>query len=131
MATFEEEKTGKFISINMQRILTCDNLKSEELISFMTAFESFVKEDGKYISNGQVRVLFDLISKTGDINELQLVRPQIAFVAAKQITDKRKFLIEKFLLLIASANTKNHHDNIKKFITSFLHYHKFYHSDKK
>ncbi|MDI9858939.1 type III-A CRISPR-associated protein Csm2 [Flectobacillus roseus] len=130
MASYDKPPIGKFITDNTVNILASDNLRDNELISFMNEFEVFVKSDGKYISNGQVRILFDLISKTKDFNELQLIRPQIAFVTAKQIKIETRILIEKLLKLIGEVKTTTEHENMRRFITSFLHYHKFYHSEK-
>ncbi|WP_337043880.1 type III-A CRISPR-associated protein Csm2 [Emticicia sp. 17c] len=125
-----KEEIGWFLKNNQEKILTI-SLKDEELIPFMNDLEDFVKKDGKYLSNGQVRVIFELINETTNVQELQLARPKIAFVAAKQINNSTRELINKFLDLLAHAQTNEQQKSVKRFMTSFLHYHKFFHGDKK
>lgn len=109
-------------------ILNFENINDySRQVKFMNEFEDYVKKQGRDITIGQLRVVYSLIKKAENAKELQLVRPQIAFVAGKQTDTFSKNIIDQILTLVSKAN-ENNYKHIGKFIESFLHYHKFYHA---
>lgn len=131
MSNYTEKSKDLFLTKNQSNILNLNNLSGQNLIKFMDEFELFVKHTGGLLTNGQARIIYELIHKADSIEELQMVRSKVAFVAAKQVNQKTRELIQDFLQLISQTNTTLHKDNVQKFFTSFLHYHKFFHGDKK
>jgi len=127
------KKSDDFFTENEDNILNYNNIKGLVLSKFLDDMESYIEKisfkDGKRIesiTNGQVRVLYNLINQTESLQELQLVRPKIAFVAAKQNSETSKKIIKSLLNIISKTELEEQHQSIKNFMASFLHYHKFY-----
>lgn len=116
-----------FFEENGNNIRKFSNLSSSEIAELLNKLEAYVKSIAATITNGQVRVIYELVYQTTNVQELQLIRPKIAFVAIKQERGSgSKAIIEKILHLISLTTTDDEHECVKNFITSFLHYHKFY-----
>lgn len=133
----------KFKPLEYQKVLTYTNLELDELRTFMQEFENFVRQDQiTRMTFGQVRTIYSIINSANSAQELHLKRPELAFVAAKQESNKNKEgkeggvelsptneVINYFIQLIKKADEDNF-ENIKEFTASFLKYHKLYGTGK-
>ncbi len=114
------------ITLSVSDILSIDKMELSQLKKFLNEMEAFVKQDAvSSLTAGQVRTIYSIIYETKEVLDLQLKRPELAFVAAKQETQSSKAVIKFFIEIIKKTNEENFH-NIKDFTASFLKYHKLY-----
>jgi CRISPR-associated protein Csm2 len=100
---------------------------TEKLDDVLKSIERFVLDFGVKVSTSQLRNVYDKVAKTKSINELKLIRPQLAYIAGRATTDKDN--IKKFLAFIDSliklVDSEEKRKEFKTFFESVVAYHKF------
>ncbi|MDR1975202.1 MAG: type III-A CRISPR-associated protein Csm2 [Bacteroidales bacterium] len=103
---------------------------TQNLDSILKSIEVFVQKYGVKVSTSQLRNVYDKVTKTKSVNELKLLRPQLAYIAGRATTDKdNKDNIKKFLAfidyLIKQVSSEEQRKEFKTFFESVVAYHKF------
>jgi CRISPR type III-A-associated protein Csm2 len=93
--------------------------------------ETFVKALGSDINTHQLRQVFSRVKAAENINALKLLRPKLAYVAARVDKDGAKQIVALLEGLIREASDKIQLANFKLFFEALVAYHKFYHGSKK
>jgi CRISPR-associated protein Csm2 len=116
----------------------CFSTNYEELLKMSTtqnldkvieSIESFVLKYGVKVSTSQLRNVYDKVTKAKSVNELKLIRPQLAYIAGRATNDKEDN-IKKFLAfidsLIKNVDSDDKRKEFKTFFEAVVAYHKFY-----
>lgn len=109
--------------------------KTTELVNATEKFvESFCTlKDNKgnnreIISTSQLRNIYDKILKIDDddIASIQLMRPKLAYVAARQRNNEAKVIVDFLNGRIKEIENSNQTESFKMFFESIVAYHKYY-----
>ena len=125
--TFEQlgqEVKTQFFGSNFSELLNMS--KTANLDNVLHTIEKFVSEEGQNLSTSQLRNIYDKVLKAQNINELKLVRPNLAYIAGRSSNDKEKSLLAFIDLLIKSVNSETQIQEFKIFFEAVVSYHKFY-----
>lgn len=102
--------------------------ESKQLDKVFEQIEQFVDKYAESVTTSQLRNVYNEIVKIQSVRELKLIRPHLAYVAARQ--DKEKAKAKEFMafidLLIQQVNTENELESFKKTMEAIVAYHKFY-----
>lgn len=100
----------------------------------ITEIEGFVEHCCKQIKTSQLRNIYDRLVRIETPNEIQLLRPKIAYVAARQDNPESKAVVSFFnniIKEIGQGKEKEISDielqSFKMFFEAVVGYHKFYH----
>jgi len=109
------------------------NMKdSGKLVNIITSTDKLIKEKIRWLKTAQIRKIYASIKKTkeGSLNELQLLRPKLAYIAARQTEPKARDganIIGALLNdLIAKVDNVDKLNNLKSFMESAIAYHKYH-----
>lgn len=124
----EENKAVKFLRDNMDDLL---NMKeSKQLNTLINHISDYVKAMGKDITSSQLRNIFAKVKKLKKLNELHMLRPQLAYISGRlsnRQIDAKEFL--KLLDEVIQKATEEHHvRGFSQFFESVVAYHKSHHS---
>jgi len=119
----QDVKTQHF-NANFPELLNMS--KTANLDKILEAIEKFVSEEGKNLSTSQLRNIYDKAIKAQNVNELKLIRPNLAYIAGRSTNDKEKNLLAFIDLLIKSVNSDEQIKEFKTFFEAVVAYHKFY-----
>jgi len=101
--------------------------ETTRLDDVLKSIEKFVLDFGVKVSSSQLRNVYDKVTKTKSVNELKLIRPQLAYIAGRATFDKEN--IKKFLAfldsLIQSVDSEDKRKEFRTFFESVVAYHKF------
>ena len=125
--TFEqlgEDVKNQFFSQNFAELLNMS--KTTQLDNILKSIEGFVSEEGKNLSTSQLRNIYDKATKAKTINELKLVRPNLAYIAGRSSNDKEKTLLAFIDSIIKAVNSAEKVKEFKIFFEAVVAYHKFY-----
>ena len=100
--------------------------KSQQIDKIFTHIEKYVKHYTVSVTTTQLRNIYNEIVKIESIGDLKLIRPHLAYVAARQEKDKAKEFMTFIDLLIQKVNTNDELDSFKKTMEAIVAYHKFY-----
>lgn len=100
--------------------------KSQQIDKVFTHIEEFVKIYADSVTTSQLRNIYNEIVKIESIGDLKLIRPHLAYVAARQEKDKAKEFMAFIDLLIQKVNTDDELHSFKKTMEAIVAYHKFY-----
>lgn len=92
--------------------------------------ETFVNKLGGHIKTHQLRQVFKQVKAADNINALKLLRPKLAYVAARVEKKEAKKIVALLEGLIREVNSDTQLDNFKLFFEALVAYHKFYHGSK-
>lgn len=112
----------------LDEILKMESTKKvKELVD---ATSSFVKNrcKEKYISTSQLRNIYDKLLKVKEDNysQVQLLRPKLAYVAARQNKAEAKEIVNFFNEIISKISSESELRSFKIFFESVVAYHKFH-----
>ena len=99
---------------------------SKNLDILLEETERFVRELGSQLTTGQIRNVYDKAIKANDLNELKMIRPQLAYIAGREKNDnQKKFLafLDKIIKLVQSEEQQK---NFNVFFEAIIAYHKYY-----
>jgi CRISPR-associated protein Csm2 len=112
-------------STNPEELLKMSS--TQNLDEILKSIEGFVLKYGVKVSTNQLRNVYDKVTKAKSVNELKLIRPQLAYIAGRATIDKDN--IKKFLAfidsLIKSVDSEDKRREFKTFFESVVAYHKF------
>jgi len=100
--------------------------KSQQIDKIFTHIEKYVKHYTVSVTTTQLRNIYNEIVKIESIGDLKLIRPHLAYVAARQEKDEAKEFMTFIDLLIQKVNTNDELDSFKKTMEAIVAYHKFY-----
>jgi CRISPR-associated protein Csm2 len=119
-----EDVREKFFKQNFAELLNMS--KTAQLDKILESIEKFVSEEGKNLSTSQLRNIYDKATKATTVNELKLIRPNLAYIAGRSANDREKSLLAFIDLLIKSVNSDEKVKEFHTFFESVVAYHKFY-----
>jgi CRISPR-associated protein Csm2 len=100
---------------------------TQNLDAVLKSIEDFVLKYGVKVSTSQLRNVYDKVTKAKSVNELKLIRPQLAYIAGRATIDKDN--VKKFLAfldsLIKLVDSEDKRKEFKTFFESVVAYHKF------
>lgn len=100
--------------------------ESQQLDKVFEQIEKFVKKYAESVTTSQLRNVYNEIVKIQSVGNLKLIRPHLAYVAARQDKDNARKFIAFIDLLIQKVNTENELESFKKTMEAIVAYHKFY-----
>ena len=109
------------------QLLSMAKKDAPPLKDIVQAIEEFVKGEGRGITTSQLRNIFAKVKSEQDANRLQLMRPVLAYTAARQGTQGAKIIIALLDDLIQQVTDDNQLKSFKAFMESVVGYHKFHH----
>lgn len=119
-----EDVKNKFFSDNFNNLLNMSN--ASNLDSVLSKIERFVAEAGKELSTSQLRNIYDKAIKCDTLNELKLIRPNLAYLAGRTTNESEKSLLAFIDLLIKEVANEKQVKEFKTFFEAVVAYHKFY-----
>ena len=125
--TFEQlgqDVKSQFFGQNYDELLNMS--KSSKLDNILKNIEEFVSEEGKNLSTSQLRNIYDKATKARSVNELKLIRPNLAYIAGRSSNDKEKTLLAFIDSLIKTVNSEEKVKEFKVFFEAVVAYHKFH-----
>ena len=83
-----EDVKSKFFRNVYHELLNMSNTNSLDQI--LNKIEEFVREEGSSLSTSQLRNIYDKSIKAVSINELKILRPNLAYIAGRSSNEKKK-----------------------------------------
>jgi CRISPR type III-A-associated protein Csm2 len=109
------------------RFEEADNLKE-----LLDNIQSFVKDKCGSVTTSQLRNIFAKIkSKKQTSQSLQLIRPKLAYIAARQASNEAREVVDFFGNIVAEVKHDPQAPHFVAFFEAIVAYHKLYHSNKK
>lgn len=99
---------------------------SKQLDKVFNQLEIMVKEYAGSVTSSQLRNVYAKIVKTKNPNDLKLLRPNLAYIAARQDNLKAKKFMAFIDLLIQQVDSPDKLQSFKKTMEAIVAYHKFY-----
>lgn len=120
---FKQDGTGADL---MPYLLQLDkNLNSTIAVDVINKLKEYLgMYNAKAITASQMRNIYNLVKDVAGTTELQLKRPKLAYISARQ--DKAPELIEFIDEVIKSVKTDDDVKNFKTFMEAVVAYHKYY-----
>lgn len=100
--------------------------KSQQIDKVFTHIEEFVKNYTDSVSTTQLRNIYNEIVKIESIGDLKLIRPHLAYVAARQEKYNAKEFMAFVDLLVQKVNTDDDLHSFKKTMEAIVAYHRFH-----
>lgn len=128
MAEFQQEAKAAYFKKHYAEILNFEQTK--QMDGLIEETETFIKELGQDLTTHQLRQVFSRVKAASTENALKLLRPQLAYVAARAEKDNAKKIITLLEGLIQEVDSLAKLANFKVFFEALVAYHKFYHGSK-
>ena len=127
--TRPEHPAQMWLKANTPAILKfkeADNLKE-----LLDNIQSFVKDKCGSVTTSQLRNIFSKI-KAGKqtCQSLQLIRPKLAYIAARQASNEAREVVDFFENLVAEIKDDAQAPHFVSFFEAIVAYHKLYHGKK-
>lgn len=116
---------GYFEDKIYDEILFMDTSKS--IGAILDNVKHFVEIEGKSITTSQLRNIYARIKKADSPEELQLLRPVLAYTSARQKGDGGKVIIALLDDLIQKVKDEKQVSSFQTFAEAIVAYHKYYH----
>lgn len=102
--------------------------KSKHLDKIFEETERFAKEVGSNLSTHQLRRIYSEIIKVkgDDVASLKMLRPHLAYMAARQDKEDAKKVMALLDDLIKQVQSEDQLNSMKQFAEALVAYHKFY-----
>ncbi|WP_338790702.1 type III-A CRISPR-associated protein Csm2 [Bernardetia sp. MNP-M8] len=116
----KKEKTSCSDLLKMSQVDDLDNL--------FESIKSLVRKFGSSIKTAQIRNIYSKVQAAKTVTALKLLRPKLAYIAARQTNTEAKALVlfcEELIAQIAKDNNEQL-ESFKMFFESLVAYHKFY-----
>lgn len=114
----------QFLKENVSDLLEME--KSSKLADLLDKIKSYVQTNSEAITTSQLRNIFAKVQRVENENSLQLLRPKLAYVAARQGKPEAKRMVEFFDFLISKVSNKEQLKGFKTFFESVVAYHKYF-----
>lgn len=99
---------------------------SMQLDKVFDQLKIMVQQYADSVTTSQLRNVYAEIVKAETSNDLKLIRPHLAYIAARQEKVKAKEFMAFIDLLIQKVNTEDELHSFKKTMEAIVAYHKFY-----
>ncbi len=99
--------------------------KSDKVKLILKDIEYFVSKEGVQISTSQIRNIYDKAIKEKTANDLYLLKPNLAYTAARQDKEFKKLFFAFIDDLLTKVNDKNI-NSFKIIMEALVAYHKYY-----
>lgn len=113
------------------------NIRHEEQVAeLLDKIKGFVENKGGSITSSQLRNIFSKVKGYEKMEKgrrhqtLQLIRPHLAYIAARQNTPIARDVVEFLESIVKGVDTDEKVDDFVTFFESIVAYHKFYHGKK-
>lgn len=116
-AYFEDKVYGQVLSMDT----------SKSIGDIINKVSDFVLAEGKSITTSQLRNIYARIKKADTPEELQLLRPVLAYTSARQKGDGGKVIIALLDDLIQKIKSKEEVSSFQTFAEAIVAYHKYHH----
>lgn len=109
--------------------------EAEKLDELLDNISSMVQSEGQNVSTSQLRNIFGKIKPIDKINDLKMMRSQLAYISAREKAKAGKFQwkVEQFIGFIDELIKKTNQDTLSGFINfmeAIVAYHKFHHGKR-
>lgn len=104
--------------------------KSPQAAQIITCISAYVKEKCGDLSTHQLRLLYMEVKKVQDPIGLQLIRPNFAYMSARQNRPGAKKAVDFFDEIIQKVDNPAKLEEFKNFMEAIVAYHKLHHGDK-
>lgn len=104
--------------------------KTTQIDLLLTNLKAYVNEKGGSLTTSQLRNIFAKVKPIRSRQELQLVRPKLAYVAARQKSGPAEQVVNFLENLIQNVEGDEQVKDFIAFFESVVAYHKFYHGKK-
>ncbi|WP_299453037.1 type III-A CRISPR-associated protein Csm2 [uncultured Microscilla sp.] len=124
----EDNPSVKFLRANLEDLL---NMKeSNQLNVLINHISDYVKVMGKDITASQLRNIFAKVKKLKKLNELHMLRPQLAYISGRlgNRQDNAKEFLKLLDEVIQKADDDQHVRGFSQFFEAIVAYHKSHHS---
>lgn len=116
-------------------LLDLENSTTTQIKQGVSRVEKLIQEN-KDVKAHQVRNVFNLVKDTNDLKRLNLLRPKLAYIGARQVSRHGQVIVKLMDLLIQEITSKPQGEQVQllgglKYISeSLVAYHKFYSNEK-
>lgn len=126
-----ENEHQKYLDGHLSDILNFE--ETDKISELLDHLQKYVDECGKDITTHQIRNIFSKIKrdKMKTAQQLQLIRPQLAYAAARQATSGAKDFVNFLEKIIREVRKDEQVKHIIAFFEAIVAYHKLYHGNKK
>jgi CRISPR type III-A-associated protein Csm2 len=100
--------------------------QSEDLSTLLTDISEFVKNRGSKVNASQLRNIFSKVLLAEKVLDVQLIRPKLMYVAARQTNVEAKKVVEFLELVASKVKTEVEMKNFQIFMEAFVAYHKYF-----
>lgn len=123
---YNNDKKSSFFKENAALILSLS--KPEEINKVFDEVKKYMKQNARHLNSSQLRNIFAKLkaNKEEDVNTLLLLRPKLAYMAARQTNRDAKLFMEDLDEVLKKVEKKEHVHNFISFFESIVAYHKFY-----
>lgn len=120
-----------------QDLLTMHNVKesknqeeeAKKVKNLLNKLEKYIDLDGGNITTSQLRNIFTKVRGEKSPIKLQLLRPKLAYISARQ--PNSKYFIKFIDEILQEVTTEEKAKGFSQFFEAIIAYHKFHHSNKK
>jgi CRISPR type III-A-associated protein Csm2 len=108
-------------------ILLMKSLTDDKIATLLDDIRDYARDYGKKLNTSQLRNVFSKVLKAEKVIDLQLIRPKLMYVAARQQDRDAKRIIEFFEKIITHIKDSDTVGvkNYKTFMEAFVAYHKY------
>ena len=111
-------------------ILMMKSLPADRISSLLDDIKSYAQHNAAKLNTSQLRNIFSKVLGAKELSQLQLIRPKLMYVAARQQDREAKKVVEFFERIITKIKTTNPENtegvnNYKTFMEAFVAYHKY------
>ncbi|NMC40173.1 MAG: type III-A CRISPR-associated protein Csm2 [Bacteroidales bacterium] len=108
--------------------MTEKNIPADQVIKVISQIKAFVESKCKSITTSQLRNIYSRIISMSDedLTSLQLIRPKLAYIAARQQNKQAREIVEFFDELITQVKMPEQFRSFKIFFESVVAYRKYY-----
>lgn len=103
---------------------------SENLDKLIEHLKKFIRIHAEGITSSQLRNIYAKIKPIKEINKLKMERPKLAYIIARQQSnkkvDKANVLLHLFDDLMSKVNSREELSGFQSFMESVVAYHKYY-----
>ncbi len=100
---------------------------TSNLREVINSIDKFVDSEGRGITTSQLRNIYSKVLGVNEYLQLQLLRPVLAYTAARQGTQGAKIIIALLDDLIQQVDSDAKLQSFQTFTESLVGYHKFHH----
>jgi CRISPR type III-A-associated protein Csm2 len=100
--------------------------QSANLSTLLTDISDFVRTKGSKVNASQLRNIFSKVLAAEKLLDIQLIRPKLMYVAARQTNTDAKKVVEFLELVTSKIQNEVEMKNFQTFMEAFVAYHKYF-----